>query len=299
MLGAMDDGARPLSKLPRPMDVDARIGAMRAFIEANLSAPLSVTMIAEHVGLSPFYAARLFGVFQGESLIAYARRRRLQNAAELLAEGEDVKLIDLAFDAGFDSQEAFTRAFKRAFGVAPGQFRRAHLAIRQGSNTMPEPAVSVAVTLRGERVRRPAFRAAGLKGNFNAENRAQIPQLWDRFVQRFPVPGDTGEGTFGLCWAISPEDELEYAAAVALKEGAPAPEGFDIYDVPARTYVVFRFPTRPGDIHLQMQAAMQEIWGVRIPSMNVKPSGADFEFYPPDFSIDAASWIEYWIPIAE
>lgn len=293
----MDDGART-----RPVEADDRIAAMRAFIEANLSAPLSVTMIAEHVGLSPFYAARLFGVFQGESLIAYARRRRLQNAAELLAEGEDVKLIDLAFDAGFDSQEAFTRAFKRAFGVAPGQFRRAHIAIRQtpreGPYPMPPASTSVTVTLRGDRVNRPSFRIAGLKGNFNAENRMQIPQLWERFVQRFPVPGDTGEGTFGLCWALSPEDELEYVAGVALTDDAAAPDGLDVYTVPERNYVVFRFPTQPGDIHLQMQAAMHEIWGVRIPSMNVKTAGADFEFYPPDFSPETASWIEYWIPIA-
>jgi len=292
----MDDGARP-----RIIGPDERIAAMRAFIEANLSAPLTVTMIAEHVGLSPFYAARLFGVFQGESLIAFARRRRLQNAAELLAEGEDVKLIDLAFDAGFDSQEAFTRAFKRAFGVAPGQFRRAHIAIRQtpreGPYPMPSASTSVAVTMRGDRVHRPSFRIAGLKGNFNAENRMQIPQLWERFVQRFPVAGDTGEGTFGLCWAISPEDELEYVAGVALRDDAPAPEGLEVYTVPERNYVVFRFPTLPGDIHLQMQAAMHEIWGVRIPSMNVKTASADFEFYPPDFSPDVASWIEYWIPV--
>jgi AraC family transcriptional regulator len=293
----MDDGARPSQAL-KPSGIDDRIAAMRAFIEANLGAPLSVTMIAEHVGLSPFYAARLFGVFQGESLIAYARRRRLQNAAELLADGEGVRLIDLAFDAGFDSQEAFTRAFKRAFGVAPGQFRRAHLAIRQGPVQMPPVSASAGVTLRGERVRRPAFRVAGLKGNFNAENRAQIPMLWERFVQRFPIAGDTGEGTYGLCWALSPDEELEYVAAIALKADAPAPEGLDVYAVPERAYVVFRFPTRPGDVHTQMQAAMHEIWGVRIPSMNLKVGGADFEFYPPEFSPMAESWIEYWIPLA-
>ena len=59
----------------------------------------------------------------GESLGSYIRRRRLDWAADELASGQR-RIIEVALDAGYDSQEAFTRAFERRYGRTPGEYRR-------------------------------------------------------------------------------------------------------------------------------------------------------------------------------
>ncbi len=91
-------------------------------IEACLAEPLSLADIAAASGLSAFHFSRLFTALHGESVMAYVRRRRLARAARRLTEDAEVPLVELALDSGFESQQAFTRAFTRQFGVSPGRF---------------------------------------------------------------------------------------------------------------------------------------------------------------------------------
>jgi AraC family transcriptional regulator len=97
----------------------------RLHIEAGLFEPLSLGQLAEAAGLSAYHFTRQFGARFGTSPMAYVRARRLSAAADRLCGGAAPSLIDLAFDCGFDSQEGFTRAFKRVFGIPPGLYRRA------------------------------------------------------------------------------------------------------------------------------------------------------------------------------
>src|SRR5262245_40922730 len=77
-----------------------------AWIEAHLSDPMTVKSIADRAGYSPSRFSRGFTRLQGESVMSYVRGRRLEGAmARLLAE-PDLRIVDLAFDSGFDSQEA-------------------------------------------------------------------------------------------------------------------------------------------------------------------------------------------------
>ena len=55
---------------------------------------------------------------------AKGRRRLTVAASRLIDRDRRVEIIDLAMICQYDSQEAFTRAFKRAFGVPPGQYRK-------------------------------------------------------------------------------------------------------------------------------------------------------------------------------
>jgi len=284
---------------PSPQE---RANAIRSAIEARLSGPMTVADIAGAVGLSPFYCARFFMVMQGEGLIAYARRRRLERAARRLAETSDDKLIEIAFDACFESQEAFTRAFKRQFGLSPGEFRRLHRAYKPpGDIPMTlTPQSAAAVALKEGLVRRPAFRVAGVSGMFTMESRGGIPILWQQFAPLMPVPGQVGGESYGLVWATSPEEPFRYIAAVHVADDAAAPPGLEIFDVPAQSYLDFRISLTPDPIHPQMAAAMQEIWGLRMPRLGYRPSGGpDFEYYPPDFQPLREGWILMCIPVAE
>lgn len=69
---------------------------------------------------------RLFSSVLGESVGHYINRRRLYNASEKLIHS-DQKVIDIALDCGYESSEAFSRAFKAVFGYSPVAYRKAGL----------------------------------------------------------------------------------------------------------------------------------------------------------------------------
>jgi AraC family transcriptional regulator len=91
-------------------------------IERDLDADLSLLDLADHACLSPFHFHRLFTAVVGESPAEYVRRLRLERAAHELSTSQRA-VGDIAREAGYGSQSAFTRAFGERFGCAPGEFR--------------------------------------------------------------------------------------------------------------------------------------------------------------------------------
>jgi AraC family transcriptional regulator len=78
--------------------------------------------LAAIAGFSIFHFHRIFRGMMGETLADFVRRIRLERASWQIADG--VSVGEVAFEAGFESHEAFTRAFKAAFGFAPSACRR-------------------------------------------------------------------------------------------------------------------------------------------------------------------------------
>jgi AraC family transcriptional regulator len=268
-----------------------------ALIERRLFEPIAFSDVAAESGLSPYHFSRLFTAITGESVMVYVRRRRLVGAAARLLVEPDLGLVDLAFDCGFESQQAFTRAFTRLFGVAPGRFRRAPHPLReQGANPMSE-TVDLA-QLDGVQ-HRDAFRVAGLSGRYDGQTRSAIPVLWDRLIPRLPVAGQKGGRSYGVCWSGDLEQGIDYMAGVELEAGAPQPEGLEVKEMPAQDYAVFRLTLSGAELHPQLAAAMAQIWGERLQSSGLTLSGGpDFEFYPDDFDARRkGSWLEVWVPV--
>ena len=81
------------------------------------------TDLARRAHLSRFHFDRVVTAVAGESPSAFRRRLLLERAAYRLVSGSD-GVLDIAVDAGFGSHEAFTRAFARAYGVTPREWRR-------------------------------------------------------------------------------------------------------------------------------------------------------------------------------
>src|SRR6202048_4606349 len=88
------------------------------FIENRISRVISLQAIAASAGVSSHHLARAFSAATGQSLMRYARGRRLSEAARSLAAGAP-DILGVALDAGYGSHEAFTRAFREQFGVTP------------------------------------------------------------------------------------------------------------------------------------------------------------------------------------
>lgn len=291
----MDDADRP----PHAAMTDPLERAM-AHVEANAFDPLSLADLAAVAGLSSYHFARQFNARFGLAPMAFVRARRLGLAARALAGPDPPTLVELAFDTGFESQEGFTRAFKRAFGVSPGRYRRDRLTptpreIPAMSDAVPVPRL----TQEPAPVSKPAFRVAGVSAVFDESNKAGIPLLWPRLVERLPLPGQTGGGTFGVgCATGEGEGCFRYMASVEIAPDAPVPEGLEALTIPAQTYLVFHLQTDASELHPQMQAAMREIWGERAPKSGFRlANGPDLEVYPPGFEPEKPARIEWWIPV--
>jgi AraC-like DNA-binding protein len=102
---------------------DPVVGRALALLHAQKERRWTVPDLAREVGASRSVFADRFTALTGEAPIRYLTRHRLQCAAERLRES-DVAVAQVAFDAGYESEAAFSRAFKRTFGLAPGVWRR-------------------------------------------------------------------------------------------------------------------------------------------------------------------------------
>ncbi len=93
------------------------------YIETHLQEPLSLQHIAAQVGFAPNYFHHLFNRAVGIGIADYIRQRRLCQSALLLIYTEQ-GILDIALQCGFESQEAFTRAFKKEYSLPPGRYRK-------------------------------------------------------------------------------------------------------------------------------------------------------------------------------
>lgn len=271
-------------------------------IEAHFAEPLSVATLATVAGFSPFHFARLFASQVGESPISYVRRRRMRFAVERLSADPPPDLVQLAFDCGFDSQEAFTRAFKQALGVTPGRFKRNARSMREmmemPMHDAPPPQANLAL-LEGPR-NRPAFRVAGLGMPLDAGSAPRIPQLWQRLMARLPIPGQTGGEGYGVCWSSDTESGgMSYLAGLPVAADAQVPADLASLEIPPQTYRVFRLTLDGTALHPQIKAAMREIYETRVPQAGWELAGGpDFEYYQADFNpAKKGETLEFWVPV--
>jgi AraC-like DNA-binding protein len=112
---------------------DPHIGVALKFMHEQLGAAWTVKTMATACGMSRSAFALRFKGLVGETPLEYLTAWRMRKAAVLLQKG-DKKLIDVARSVGYDSEAAFSTAFKRVVHVAPREFRRGFLASRATSD---------------------------------------------------------------------------------------------------------------------------------------------------------------------
>lgn len=110
------------------MNYDACIKKSIEFIENNLNNKIELKELAELVYLSKYHFHRLFRTTVGEPVAEYIRKKRLMEAAKELI-NTDEKIVDIALKYQFGSQETFTKAFKKLYGIPPREFRRSNVNV--------------------------------------------------------------------------------------------------------------------------------------------------------------------------
>ena len=101
-----------------------RFDAVLVYIESHLDGDLSVQTLSGVANFSAFHFHRQFTAWIGVPVARYVQLMRLRRAAHRLASQAPCSVLEASLDAGFESPEAFSRAFRRACGMAPSAFRR-------------------------------------------------------------------------------------------------------------------------------------------------------------------------------
>lgn len=102
---------------------DKRMLRVCEYVNQNLNETLTLELLSDVAALSKYHFHRVFKAHTGMSVINFLQLARLKRASFRLAFEKDIRIIDIAFEAGFESPEAFARAFKRTFDQSPSEFR--------------------------------------------------------------------------------------------------------------------------------------------------------------------------------
>jgi len=273
-----------------------------AWIEDNLDQPLTLERIANQAGLSTYHFSRLFTIHMRRSVMAYVRHLRLIAAAKRIAAEPNLKLMELALDSGFESQEAFTRSFRRTFGVSPGRLHVAyHLRAKAEPSALHDaPKASVRIEQLPELIHHDSFSVTGIFHHYNDETKLAIPGLRRRLIKILTSAGRAVGETYGVISSEGRGDgSFRYMAAVPSNSDTLHLPELERAEIPACTYLVFRITLAAGPAHPQIRTALQTIWDTLIPASGLSVKEApDFEHYGPDFVPgQAGSVINYHVAV--
>ena len=269
------------------------VAKMLWVLESRSKEPLSLDELAAVTGRSRSYLSRLFPLVTGYSVTGYLRARRLSEAARELADGAP-DILSVALEAGYNSHEAFTRAFKDQFGLTPQQVRGArtldHLRLVEPlrmDNTSP-------VTVKPPRFEnRPAMEFAGLVEHHKMSNPAGLPAQWQRFQPHIGhIEGSIMGAAYGLVGEFT-DSGFDYVVAVEMTVGTEAPADLTQVSVPAQKWARF---THEGDLSsLRQTIGAAERW---LADNGREPGDATYgfiEYYGPAFDARTGSGdIEVW-----
>ncbi len=92
------------------------------YIEKNLEKKINLENISKNIGYSKFYLNRVFTEQTGITIYKYLQNRRLTVAAEKLVK-TDRPITQIAYEAGYDTQQSFSFAFKQVYSCPPKTYR--------------------------------------------------------------------------------------------------------------------------------------------------------------------------------
>jgi len=212
-------------------DYAQRILRVIVHIQQNLDAAMPLEELARIAHFSEFHFHRVFRGMVGESVMSHIRRLRLERAAQRLKH-TDQPITMIAFEAGYEAHESFTRAFNKAFKCSPTEFRKVanapdqidspgqvhYMAADSKINfhpiTIKERPMDVKIkTIKPMRV---AF--ARHVGPYN-----EVGKTWERLMDWAGSECIFGPETrlLGACWddpEVTEQDKIRYDACLTVDE---------------------------------------------------------------------------------
>jgi AraC family transcriptional regulator len=276
-------------------DYAARLDRVFTYLAHHLDDRLDLSKLADVACMSPWHFHRIYVAMQGETVAEAVRRLRLHRAAAELIIGE-LPVSRIARRAGYGSQEAFTRAFRTAYGVTPARYRGAFVptrAIRTGEETM-DTATGYEATVRHS----PAIRAAALphRGDYMA-----IGSTFERLTAMAAAQGLLGPGTrwFGIYYddpSATPSAALRSDACVSVPDGWSPSGDLELREIRGGRYAT----TVHVGPYAELPRAYQWLYGTWLAASGEEPADAPcVEEYLNDARATAPADLrtEVWLPL--
>ncbi len=268
------------------------ISRIQEFIEQHINEQITLYMLANASGYSPWHMERLFKDMTGMTPFEYIRALRLSQAAVKLRE-KDTRIVDVAFDFVFDSHEGFTRAFSKYFGMTPksycknmpelklfmpGDFRDYYLRLLKGEDYMNnKPNTNTVFVQVVDRPDRKVILKRGKKATHYFEYCEEVGcDVWDKLTS---IKGALNEpigmwmpenmrtpGTSTYCQGV--EVPMDYSGEI--------PYGFELIQLPPCKMMVFQ--GQPYDDE-KFEEAIGDLWEIM---KNYNPEIYGFEYADED-----------------
>jgi AraC family transcriptional regulator len=266
------------------------------FVEGHLGEPFVLEDVADVAGLSRFHLVRAFGQVTGRSVMRYVRARRLSEAARVLAGGAP-DILSVAFDAGYGSHEAFTRAFRDQFGLTPEQVR-GHGCVRKLDLVEPMTLDDILTLKLAEPtyVDRGPLLLVGLLESYRDGDMSAIPNQWQRFAPWLGnLPHQVPHVSYGVVFNGDDEGTTDYLTAMEVTDFSDVPGPLSRLRLGAQRYAVWRHAGHISEI----RAVWRTIWADWVPTRVKKLADAPFfERYPEAFDpMSGEGGFEIWLPV--
>lgn len=115
----MDDKSKSISK-----NYIGRVNTAIRYIDQNLDQPLNLSIVAKIAMYSPFHFHRIFSAVVNESLNEYISRKRIEKSTLFLKPESERTISEIANAFGYSSNAAYTKAFKKFYGISPSTFKK-------------------------------------------------------------------------------------------------------------------------------------------------------------------------------
>ena len=233
-------------------DKTLAVQRMQDYIESHLTETVTLTDLAGAARFSPWYAARIFKELTGLAPADYIRRLRLSKSALRLRD-EQVKVIDVACDLGFESVDGYQRAFQREFGCNPKEYALRPVPLplftaygvkfrelwkKERINMANEKSVFTQV------IEKPKRKVVIKRGIAAADYFAYCEEVgcdvWGVLTSMKSLCGEPVCLWLPQQYRKPGTSEYVQGAEVAADYDGPVPDGFDVIDLPAATYLMFQ-----------------------------------------------------------
>ncbi len=270
------------------------------YMEDHILDKITIEDIANEANLSPYHFQRTFMILTDLSVGDYLRRRRLTLAAQELV-NTDSKVIEIAYKYGYETPEAFSKAFRKQHGFTPRDARKGIGSIKSYNRLMIQVSLKGAQPMKYKMIEAEAFQVVGIKENISCGTKdtdATIPKLWGKVAQDGTLEtlarlnNGPVEGVLGITDNYRESDDtMDYWIATAFS-GEHVPDGLRSLEIPASKWVVFEVE---GPIPEAITDTWKRIFSEWFPSNGYQPSSApSLEVYIGEYPNPSC---EIWVSI--
>lgn len=216
-------------------DYERRILRAQKLLEERLEEPVTPSELAAAAHFSLHHFHRIFRAQLGETVMQHVRRLRLERAARRMRSSNE-RLLAIAIDAGYESHEAFTRAFVERFGISPSSYRAQPSTRLAAWERRRDDHPRAEVSVRTLPTRRVAYRRH--RGGY-----ATIHDFWARLMSWAGERGlaDRPAPFFGLCPddpEVTAEEHLRFDACVLVGSEFVPDASVVMGEIPGGLYAV-------------------------------------------------------------